>query len=143
MPNIYSIGPNNSIAIYDENGIVDFGRIISFKSNADEMIKDINLMSGVTDHLKFDHGWKGEFNVQRTSGALDKYWAASQAAVRQGLPEKTFTVIQTIKETDSTVTRFSFLNVIMKYDDAGMWENEEGVVQRFSMMCAVREDTSA
>jgi hypothetical protein len=136
----YSLGPNNSVSILDANGEVPWGlqNIINFKSNPIENTKDIMLMRGITDHLKFRNGYRGELEIQRADGGLDAYWGVTDAQVRAGLPEPLFTVIQTVLEVNGGISRYTFQNCIFYYEDSGTWANEEGVIQRINFLCPVR-----
>lgn len=136
----FTLGPNNSIAIYDVNGEVNWGisTTISWTSSTVIERRPINLMIGLRFNLLFNQGWKGEFDIQRSNGALDVYWANLEAQVRAGLAYPTFTIIQTIKETDGTTSRYTFVGSSISYDDAGKFQNEEGVVQRLMFTSPTR-----
>lgn len=137
----FTLGPNNSLAIYDANGEVNWGipTTISWESNAVIERKPINLMIGERFDLLFNQGWKGGFDIQRSNGSLDQYWSVLEAQVRAGLKYPTFTIVQTIRETDGSISRYSFIGASISYDNAGKFMNEEGVVQTLNFTAPVRE----
>lgn len=137
----FTIGPNNSVAVFSGGLEVDLGLIttISYKSMKRNERRQVKLMSGYTFDLVFDNGYEGEIQIQRTNNVLDTYWASLENSVRGGLPYPSFNIIQTIRETDGvTTTRFTFQGAIISYDDAGTFVNEEGVVQRLTFTSPVR-----
>lgn len=136
----FTLGPNNSVAIYDSNGEVDWGILttISWDSQPVQERRQISLMSGFRYELIFNEGWKGGLDIQRTKGSLDAYWANLEALVRAGLPYPRFTIIQTIQETDGSTSRYTFSGAAITYEDAGKYTNEEGVVQRLMFTSPVR-----
>jgi hypothetical protein len=143
-PNInagqFSIGPNNSVAIYQGGTEVNWGLIteISWTSSKRNERRQVKLMSGYTFDLVFDNGWQGTIDIQRTNADLDKYWYVLEQSVQGGLPYPSFNIIQTVRETDGTITKMTFQGAIVTYDDAGTFVNEEGVVQKLTFTSPVR-----
>lgn len=136
----FSLGPNNSITIFDATGEINLGTFteLTFESRPIQDRRKINLMNGSTYDLVFNHGWEGRISIQRTNPFLDQYWGILEVNVRAGLPYPTFTIVQTIRETDGTTSRFTFQGAILTYDQAGTWQNEEGVVQMLSFTAPYR-----
>lgn len=141
----FTLGPNNTVAIYDDAGEVDWGIIstIRFMSNPVQNTVNVDLMSGYRYELIFNHGWSGEMDLQRFEGKLDAYWSQLEANVRSGSPYPRFTIIQTIRETSGKISRYTFLQAAIRYTEAGTFENEQGVVQRLSFTCPERLVTYA
>lgn len=128
----FTLGPNNSIAVYDNNGEVDWGifSTISYSTKPRINRKEIDLMAGYSYDLAFNRGWTGEFSLQRWEGKFDQYWYTNvEVAVKAGAPYPVFTIIQTIKETNGSISRYTFVGSTITYEDAGKFSNEEGVVQ--------------
>lgn len=137
----FTLGPNNSVAIFDNSGEVDWGLISTINWTSKPVIvrKEVSLMRGQFFNLAFNHGWQGEMTIQRFEGKFDNYWYLNaEAAVQQGAPYPTFTIVQTIKETDGTVSRYTFIGSTITYEDAGKFSNEEGVVQQLTFTAPQR-----
>jgi hypothetical protein len=138
----FTIGPNNSIAIYQGGSEVNIGVITTIKWNSKTRIekKRVNLMSGYTFELPFLQGWEGTFEIQRTSNILEQFWYNQiEVPVRAGLPYPSLNIIQTLRETDGvTITRLTFQGAILYYDNAGDYENENAVTQSLSFSSPVR-----
>lgn len=138
----FTLGPNNSIAIYNGGSEVNIGVITTVRWSSKPVIvkKQVNIMSGYTFNLPFLHGWEGSFEIQRTDNSLDQFWYNQiEVPVRAGLPYPSLNIIQTVRETDgSTTTRFTFQGCILYLDDSGKYENEEGVVQMLSFAAPTR-----
>lgn len=137
----FTLGPNNSIAIFKGGQEIDIGVIttVVWSSRQEIEKKKINLMSGFTFPLAFLHDWMGEFTIQRTDNRLDSFWYNNvEVPVRSGLPFPVFNIIQTIRESNSTISRYTFQGAQLFYDDAGTYENENGVIQKVSFSAPVR-----
>lgn len=141
-PGQFTTGPNNSIAIYETltNAEVDWGLVtqVNWDSNAVTERKPVPLMNGLKTDLIFFQGWKAEFTIQRTNSNLDVYWSNIEALVRAGAPMPTWTIIQRIQETDSTITENTFPLCAITYDAAGTFANEEGVTQKLMVTSPAR-----
>jgi hypothetical protein len=142
-PGVFTIGPNNSVSIIDiQTGAeIDFGdsTIIMFSSQPVNQRTPVNLMSGIKEDLVFDQGWRGDFTVQRTNSKIDVFWSILEAQVRAGVTRPLFNIIQNIRESDGTLSQYTILFCQITYDDAGSFENEAGVVQKFSFTSPARE----
>jgi len=137
----FTLGPNNSVAIYKGGSELDIGLLteINWMSKVDIEKKKINLMSGYTFTLAFIQNWTGEITIQRTSSKLDKLWFNSyEAPVKAGAAYPSVNIIQTIRETDGSTSRYTFQGAALFYDDAGTFSNEEGVVQKISFSAPIR-----
>jgi hypothetical protein len=142
-PGVFTIGPNCTISIIDilTGNEVDFGLLTQGKFTTSTVTQrtPINLMSGIREDLVFYQGWKGDFTVYRTNSNLDVIWSNYEALVRAGLNPPIFNIIQTIKESNGTISRYTFLNGQLTYDEAGTFENEAPVMQTFNFTAPARE----
>lgn len=138
----FTVGPNNSVALFIGGQEVDIGVITTIRWDSKPRIdkKRVNLMSGYTFELPFLQGWEGSFEIQRTDNKLENVWFnLFEVPYQTGLGYPSVNIIQTIKETDrSTITRLTFQGAILYYDDAGSYENESPVTQRLSFAAPVR-----
>lgn len=138
----FTIGPNNSIAIYVGGQEIDVGvvTIIRWDSRPRIEKRRVNLMSGYTFELPFLQGWEGSFEIQRTGNKLDSVWYNFfEVPYQTGQGYPSVNIIQTIKETqNSGTTRITFQGCILYYDDAGTYENEAPVTQRLSFAAPIR-----
>jgi hypothetical protein len=137
----FTIGPNCSVAIFQGGSELNLGLItqIMFSSKIEIEKKRINLMSGYTFILPFIQNWTGEITIQRTDNSLDSLWYnLFEAPVKAGAPYPTCNIIQTVAETGGGTTRFTFQGAALFFDDAGSFENEQGVVQKVSFSAPIR-----
>jgi hypothetical protein len=129
----FTIGPNNSISILDSvtNQEMDWGLAtqINFDSKPLNVRVPVSLMRGTKVDLIFQQGRSGSLSIQRTNSNLDVYWSTLEAQIRAGLPRPTWSIIQTIKETDGTITQINYVQSQITYDESGTYTNEQGVVQ--------------
>jgi hypothetical protein len=137
----FTLGPNCSVAIFQGGSELNIGIIteIMFSSKVEIEKKKINLMSGYTFILPFIQNWTGELTIQRTDNSLDSVWYnLFEAPVKAGGQYPSVNIIQTIRETNGSTTRFTFQGAAMFYDDAGSFQNEEGVTQKVSFSSPIR-----
>jgi len=137
----FTLGPNNSVAIFNGGAEINIGLLteISWMSKQEIEKKKINLMSGYTFLLPFIQNWTGEIHIQRTDNSLDSVWYNMfEAPVKAGAAYPSFNIIQTIRETNGSTSRYTFQGAVIFYDDAGSFQNEEGVVQKVSFSAPLR-----
>ena len=137
----FTLGPNNSVAIFQGGAELNIGLIttVSWMSKVEIEKKKINLMSGYTFILPFIQNWTGELTIQRTSNVLDSVWYnLFEAPVKAGGAYPSVNLLQTIRETDGSVSRYTFQGAAIFYDDAGSFSNEEGVTQKISFSAPIR-----
>lgn len=84
------------------------------------------------------NGWKGTFDFDRTSQAIDIYFANFEADYYAGGNPVNGTITQTIAEADGSVTQFLFEGVAMKISQSGMWKAAEKVSQRIEWNASTR-----
>ncbi|MDE2354943.1 MAG: hypothetical protein KGL17_07970 [Betaproteobacteria bacterium] len=139
MPlNNFSIGRDVSLDIITPQGPVKFSLITKFKSKMDITDKKIKGLDGMTRHLRFPDGWSGEFEIDRQDSTADDYFSQIEANYYAGLNEQPGTLTETITEPNGNVTQYRYVNVLLKYDDAGEWLGDSEVKQRVSFVAAQR-----
>jgi hypothetical protein len=136
----FTVGPNCSVAIYQGGSELDIGLITQINFDIKTRIdkKEANLMSGFCFEIPFLKGWQGSISIQRTNANLDIFWATVENNYRAGLPYPTVNIIQTIRETDLSTTRFTFQGSMLYYDEGGRFANEELVTQTLSFSAPLR-----
>lgn len=136
----FTVGPNCSVAIFQGGAELDIGLITQINFDAKTRIdrREANLMSGFCFEIPFLKGWQGSISIQRTNANLDKFWANVENNYRAGLGYPSVNLIQTIRETDGSTTRFTFQGCMFYYEEAGNFRNEELVTQTLSFSAPVR-----
>jgi hypothetical protein len=136
----FTIGPNCSVAIFNGGQELDIGLItqINFESKTRIEKKMVNLMSGFTFEIPFLQGWTGGISVQRVNATLDKFWNQVETNYRAGLAYPSLNIVQTLRETDGSITRFTFQGSCLYYEEGGRFANEEVVTQTLSFSAPIR-----
>jgi hypothetical protein len=143
MPiNGFSVGRDITLNIVGPTGPLNFSLITKFSSKPDVSDNKIKGLDGVTRHVRFPEGWTGSFEVERTNGALDAYFAALEEGFYTGQNELTGTITETISEPDGSLSQYRFEGVLLKLDDAGSWEGSKTVTQKVSFVASKRKKVS-
>lgn len=145
-PGTYTIGPNNTIAILDQNNNeIPIGLATQISWNADPVTNRIpvNQMNGISQDVIEDRGWRGEIVIARSNGDLDVFWSTLETEIRAGLIRPTYTIIQNVNETDGSVSQMTFYACALTYDAGGMFSLEEVAMQKLSFTSPARVVTNS
>jgi hypothetical protein len=140
MPlNGYNVGRDVSIDIVTPNGPLQFSQVTKFTSKMDITDKKIKGLDGITRHVRFPDGWAGSFEIERQNSNADDYFAGLEDAYYNGLSEQPCTITETIQEVNGAITQYRYVNVLLKFDDAGDWAGDSTVKQKISFVSARRQ----
>jgi hypothetical protein len=143
MPlNSFSVGRDVALDIVTPTGPIRFNLITKFMSKQDITDKKIKGIDGITRHLRFPDGWSGSFDVERQDATADKYFAQVEANYYAGQNEVPCTITETITEPDGSVSQWRYVNVLLKYADAGEWKGDDSVKQKIDFVAARRLQVS-
>src|SRR6516164_1948698 len=132
MPvNGFSVGRDVTLTIVTASGPLNLNLITGFHSRQDTAEIKVKGLDGITRHARFFDGWTGGFDIERSDSTVDDYFAR--------INEQPGTITETITEANGNVTQYRFLNVLLKYDDAGNWAGDQTVKQKLSFVAAQRQ----
>lgn len=139
MPlNGFSVGRDVSLDIVTPQGPLRFSLVTKFMSKMDITDKKIKGLDGITRHVRFPDGWTGSFEIERQDATADDYFSQIEDAYYQGLNEIPCSITETITEVNGSVTQYRYVQVLLKYEDAGEWSGDNTIKQKISFVAARR-----
>ena len=139
MPvNGFSVGRDVAIDIVAATGPLRFSLVTGFKSKMDITDKKIKGLDGITRHVRFPDGWGGSFSLERQDSTADDYFSQLEANYYAGQNEVPCTITETIQEVNGSITQYRYLNVLLRYEDAGEWKGDDTVKMQISFVAARR-----
>jgi hypothetical protein len=133
MPvNGFSVGKDVSFTVTTATGNLSVVGLTSF--SAKPMFTDIKSkrLDGMTYFGEIPDGWNGTFKLDRTSPAVDTFFAALEAAYYAGTNTPAGTIQEVILEADGTTTTWQYTGVVLKLEDSGDWKGGARVEQTFA-----------
>lgn len=112
-------GISQTLTMTDVNGVKEFAIIESFTANENADVQDHTAIDGITRHPKFYMGWHGSFVVQRSTPALDNYFADQERIYYQGGDQVNVTITQTIKEINGAISQWQYTDCVLSLTDGG------------------------
>ncbi len=139
MPvNGYSVGRDVSLDLITASGALKLNQITGFGSQMVMAEVKVKGIDGITRHVRMPDGWSGKFSLERQDSTLDDYFAQIEANYYAGLTEQPVTLTETIQEVNGSITQYRYMNVLLKYDDAGEWRGDGTVKQSLGFIAARR-----
>jgi hypothetical protein len=136
--NKLSVGSDVSLIIVTGEGPLAVNLLTGFSSKMDILDQKVKGLDGITRHVRFPDGWSGSFMLERMDSTLDDYFAQIEADYYANVDESPASITQIIQEPNGQVTQWRYLNVLLKYDDAGEWTGDKTVKQRMSFLAQMR-----
>jgi len=125
-------GISQTLVITDINGLKTFATIESFSATENADVQSHTDINGITRHPKLHMEWTGSFVFQRTSPALDIYFADQERIYYQGGDQVNVSINETIKETDGSFTKWQYTDCVLTLTDGGRFSGTEIVKQSVS-----------
>lgn len=139
MPvNQFSVGSDVTLVIVANGAPLGVSLITGFMSKQDTIDQKIKGLDGITRHVRFPDGWSGSFDYDRMDSTLDDYFAQIEADYYAGVQDQPASITQIIQEPNGNVSQWRYLNVLLKYDDAGAWKGDTTVKQKMSFLAQTR-----
>jgi hypothetical protein len=139
MPvNQFSVGSDVTLVIVANGAPLGVSLITGFMSKQDTIDQKIKGLDGITRHVRFPDGWSGSFDYDRMDSTLDDYFAQIEADYYAGVQDQPASITQIIQEPNGNVSQWRYLNVLLKYDDAGAWKGDATVKQKMSFLAQTR-----
>jgi hypothetical protein len=132
--NSFSIGRDVTLTIVSNVGPLNLNLITGFQSKQDTIEQKVKGLDGVTRFLRFFDAWSGTFTLERQDSTLDDYFSQLEANYYQGLTEFPVSITETIQENSGALSQYRYMNVMLKYDDAGEFRGDQTVKQSLSFV---------
>ena len=135
----FSVGNDVTLTIVGgPDGPLTFTLITSFESRQETTSLKVIGLDGVTRYDELPHGWRGSFELERSSSALEDYFASAEARYFAGGGTYNATVTETIGEPAGGISQFRYEGVALKLDNAGTWKGDASVKQKVSFSASRR-----
>jgi len=140
MPiNGLNVGRDVVLDILDpaNGGVLAWATITGFQSRQRSRQLQSIAMDGTNNYAELPQGWDMTFQVDRSSSAVDDYFATLENDYYTGVATVGIQVTETITETDGSTSQYRYENVTLKLADAGLKSGDnyikmkvEGVASR-------------
>lgn len=141
MPmNGFTVGRDISLQIFGQNGglVATFATITNFNAKQNTVHVQSKGIDGVIRHLYLPDGWEGAIGVDRSSSAVDDYFAQLESNYYSGVTIGAAQITQTITEVTGGLTQYRYVGVMLKLDEAGDYAGENLVKQKLSWCASKR-----
>lgn len=139
MPaNNHSVGRDVTLDITDPNGPVRFATITSFDAKPITAKNTIKAITGIIYHQAFPDGWSGTISIERQNNSADAYFAQREADYYAGRNLPPARIMETIRESDGSLSRYRYEGVVLIMDDAGNKQADKSISMKMSWMAARR-----
>ena len=141
MPvNNMSIGKDVGVVINTTTGVLNIpaAAITSFSSQPVTENESRIGFDGVSRYLVVPTGWKGSFDVDRMSSAVEDWWASYESAYFAGQTTQPGTITETITNPDGSITQYRYTGVMFDLQDLGTREPTKVIKQKLSFMASRR-----
>ena len=138
MGNPYSIGRDCQVVLL-WNGIrIDLRDVIGFSAQQQVKLQRSDPLNSVPIEFNTPAGWRGQFQVDRGSSALDDLVAAIEAAFWNAGMIGSGTIYQYLNEADGSVSTYEYIGVALTFTDSGHYKAENIVTQTVSFFASQR-----
>ena len=134
----FNTGKDVTLVIVTPTGTLEISGITGFQSAQMTNPLDHKGINGNNIYAEIPTGWEGTFDLDRTDGSLDSYFAQAEAAYYNGNDPGVATITETITES-SGISQFRYTGVALKFADAGTWRGDQKVSQRVSFRASLRQ----
>lgn len=139
MPlNGYTLGKDATFAVVMPTGLFTLNGLTGFDS--EPVYDDLKSrpLNGPPLHAAIPAGHKGSFRLDRSDAAIDSYFAAFEAAYFAGQNQQPGTILETIQETDGSVSQWRYGGVILKLAKGGGFEADKKVEQTIEFFASTK-----
>lgn len=138
----FNIGKEVSLdLVHPTLGIVPIGLVTNFEARP--MVSRLQSIpitnGGKSIHRMVYTGWEGTFEADRANGVLDALFQLLEDNFYGGQAETYFLLTETIRNPDSSIDEFRFVQVVLQPETHGSWQAEQKVTQRFTYVATNRE----
>ena len=138
MGNPYSIGRDCQVVLL-WNGIrVDLRDVVGFQAEQQVKLQRSDPLNSVPVEFNTPAGWRGQFQLDRGSSALDDLVAAIEAAFWNAGVIGSGTIYQYLNEADGSVSTYEFVGVALTLTNSGHYKAENIVTQSVNFFASQR-----
>lgn len=140
MPiNGISVGKDVVITLNDNNGTIVTNRIKAFGSRQKSSNRESVAIDGINRHINIPMGWEGNFEMERTSSAIDDYIFNNEQLYYAGQNVPAITITETITEANGSTSQYQYLGVVIALDNAGDWKADDYITQKINFSAQQRK----
>lgn len=137
-----STGKDIVLNFQDSNGQAEFCRVKSFTSSQMTTNIESQALDGINRPFNIPKGWKGSFDMERTSSATEDYIAYLEGLYYSGQNQPYITITETITEQNSFITQYQYVNCVLVFDDTGTRTADNYITQKVSFTASQRNKLS-
>jgi hypothetical protein len=139
MPtNNFSTGKDITLTIQTQAGALQLN-LTDFAAKPKTTMLESKNLNGIKQHAYIPDGYDLSFKLDRMDPTVDNFWAAYEAAYYAGFNQLSGMILETIKESDGSISQWQFNGVVIKVDDLGSWSGDKKVEQSLSGLATVRQ----
>lgn len=144
MPvNGYTVGRDITVTVVTSLGAVaKFSARTGFSKRQETNDVTVKLANGIVEHVLMPDGWTGTFDYERSSSAIDDYFANLEAAYYSGANIASGSIVETITEKDGSVSQYTYTGVVMKLSDGGSQTGDNTLKMKIDWMASRRKKTA-
>jgi hypothetical protein len=138
MANPYSIGRDCQVVLLWNGARLDLRDVTGFQAQQEVKQQRSDPLNGVPIEFNTPSGWRGSFQVDRGSQALDDLVAGIEAAFWNAGQIGSGTVYQYVTEQDGSTSTYEFVGVSIVLSNAGNYQAEQIVKQTIGFFASLR-----
>lgn len=142
VQNTFDIGQQVELVLVSPDGtpIQSFGFLTEFQSTAEKHAIELYGINnaGYRAIRVVEKGWKGTFSFARLGGMADFIQWTEEANYFNGGTQNYYTIYETIREQDGTLTEYQFLGVAITGFDGGTVRQDNEIPMKIDFSAATR-----
>lgn len=126
--------------VYQSNGQnLAFARVLSFEAR--EVMHEVlsQGIDGVVYPVNIPAYWEGAIELDRADSSVDDFFSSYEATYFSGNTVPDSTIVETITNPDSSVTKFTYTKVMFRLDQSGEFRENDLVKMRISFRASKRK----
>jgi len=141
MPiNGLNVGRDVTLTIIDaqNGGIQTWLTLTGFNSVQQSKRLQSIALNGVNNFAEIPQGWDLTFMIDRSSSAVDDYFATTEDGYFQGLDQYGIQVTETITEVDGSTSQYRYEGLAIKLADAGNKTGDDHIKMKITGIASRR-----
>ena len=137
MPaNSFTIGKDLSFVIVGPSGTLELSGVTSYKAARDSTDLKHKALDGKTYFANLPDSHTITVALDRKDATLDRFFARLEADYFAGVNIKGGTVLETVRESDGSVSQFRYEDVTLKYEGGGEYKGDSFVSVTLTLMAS-------
>ena len=138
MGNPYSIGRDCQVVLLWNGTRIDLRDVVGFQAEQQVKLQRSDPLNSVPVEFNTPAGWRGQFQIDRGSSALDDLVAAIEAAFWNAGSIGSGTIYQYVNEPDGSTSTYEFVGVALTLTNSGHYKAENIVTQTVNFFASQR-----